>query len=210
VVAISSRRWGWLVGLPSVSGLLGVAPKLGEGHASRVTCGPREDNEADKIAREKTREGESARSDSASSPPPSLLPLPPSTSQGQPRRTGMASSCLTSPAGAALCRPRRPRRRVACSAAADAGGKSTEAAWLSAAGGKSAGRLACGVLAAWAVASASNPVIAASQVGGFSPPPFLIAVAPRAGCKLWNVVLRNVVLIDLSQIPLDCERQIML
>jgi len=42
------------------------------------------------------------------------------------------------------------------------------------------------------------------------PSPFLIAVAPRAGCKLWNVVLRNVVLIDLSQILLDCERQIML
>ncbi|CAN6298892.1 unnamed protein product [Urochloa humidicola] len=74
----------------------------------------------------------------------------------------MASSCLASPAGAALCRPRRPRCRVACSAA-DAGEKSTEpAAWLSA-GGKNAGRLACGVLAAWAVASASNPVIAASQ-----------------------------------------------
>ncbi|CAN6310573.1 unnamed protein product [Urochloa humidicola] len=74
----------------------------------------------------------------------------------------MASSCLASPAGAALCRPRRPRCRVACSAA-DAGEKCTEpAAWFSA-GGKNAGRLACGVLAAWAVASASNPVIAASQ-----------------------------------------------
>ncbi|XP_066386879.1 thylakoid lumenal 17.4 kDa protein, chloroplastic-like [Miscanthus floridulus] len=69
----------------------------------------------------------------------------------------MASSCLASPSGAALCRPRRPRCRVACSAGADAGGN-TEPAWA-----KGAGRLACGVLAAWAVASASNPVIAASQ-----------------------------------------------
>jgi hypothetical protein len=69
-----------------------------------------------------------------------------------------SSSCLASPSGATLCRPRRPRCRVACSAA-DAGG-STGPAWA-----KGAGRLACGVLAAWSVASASNPVIAASQVG---------------------------------------------
>ncbi|WVZ59516.1 hypothetical protein U9M48_009642 [Paspalum notatum var. saurae] len=76
----------------------------------------------------------------------------------------MASSCLASPAGAAICRPsRRPRRRVACSATDASGSGSAEpAAWLLA-GGKGAGRLACGVLAAWAVASASNPVIAASQ-----------------------------------------------
>jgi hypothetical protein len=80
-----------------------------------------------------------------------------------------SSSCIASPtaAGAALFRPRRPRFcRVACSAA-DAGGRgggSAELEWLLAAR-KNAGRVACGVLAAWSVLSASNPVIAASQVG---------------------------------------------
>jgi len=76
-----------------------------------------------------------------------------------------SSSCLASPAGAAalICRARRPRRRVACSASE----KSAEPAWLAAGGRSAGGRLACGVLAAWAVASASSPVIAASQVGGF-------------------------------------------
>ncbi|KAJ1294952.1 hypothetical protein BS78_01G185700 [Paspalum vaginatum] len=97
-------------------------------------------------------------SDSASSPPPSLLPH-----SHSPSGIGMSSSCLASPAGAAICRPRRPRRRVACSAVdASGSGSAGPAAWF-VAGGKGAGRLACGVLAAWAVASASNPVIAASQ-----------------------------------------------
>ncbi|TVU32092.1 hypothetical protein EJB05_23839, partial [Eragrostis curvula] len=73
----------------------------------------------------------------------------------------MASSCIASP-GAALCRPRRPRCcRVACSAA-DSNSGSAEPGWLLA-GRKNAGRLACGVLAAWTIASASNPVIAAGQ-----------------------------------------------
>jgi hypothetical protein len=58
---------------------------------------------------------------------------------------------------------------MACSAA-DAGGSggsgSAEPGWLLATR-KNAGRVACGVLAAWSVASASNPVIAASQVGRF-------------------------------------------
>ena len=104
-------------------------------------------------------------------PPPSLLPHPDPPRKASPRRTGMASSsCLASPAGAAalICRARRPRRRVACSASE----KSAEPAWLAAGGRSAGGRLACGVLAAWAVASASSPVIAASQVGGFFFPSF--------------------------------------
>jgi hypothetical protein len=87
-----------------------------------------------------------------------------------------SSSCLASPSGAALCRPRRPRCRVACSAA-DAGGN-TEPAWA-----KGAGRLACGVLAAWAVASASNPVIAASQVGESEYPSFLSHIRVVGGVQ---------------------------
>jgi hypothetical protein len=73
---------------------------------------------------------------------------------------------------------------VACSAG-DAGEKNPEPAWF-AAGGKNAGRLACGVLAAWAVASASNPVIAASQVGAFS-----LHIRTTGGTQFWNVALRN-------------------
>jgi hypothetical protein len=98
----------------------------------------------------------------------------------------MASSCLASLAGTALDRPQRPRCRVACSAG-DAGRKEPEPAWF-AAGGKNAGRLACGVLAAWVIASASNPVIAASQVGAFSLP---YQIRTAGGTQFWNVALRN-------------------
>jgi hypothetical protein len=85
----------------------------------------------------------------------------------------MASSCLASPSGAALCRPRRPRCRVVACSAADA-----EPAWA-----KGAGRLACGVLAAWAVASASNPVIAASQVGESEYPSFVSHIPVTGGVQ---------------------------
>ncbi|XP_052134761.1 thylakoid lumenal 17.4 kDa protein, chloroplastic [Oryza glaberrima] len=76
------------------------------------------------------------------------------------------SSCLASPATAAVAPRLRVRvtpragRVVACSAG---GGGGPEAAGLFAGGRKAVGGLACGVLAAWAVASSSSPVIAASQ-----------------------------------------------
>lgn len=78
------------------------------------------------------------------------------------------SSCLASPATAAAAPRLRVRvtpragRVVACSAG---GGCGPEAAGLFAGERKAVGGLACGVLAAWAVASSSSPVIAASQVG---------------------------------------------
>ncbi|KAL6883533.1 hypothetical protein ACP4OV_010947 [Aristida adscensionis] len=90
----------------------------------------------------------------------------------------MASSCLASPAAAAgpalRLRPRSRRGRVAaCSAegaggdaGGNGGGRAEPRRWgfLAGAGrGKAVGGVACGVLAAWAVASASSPVIAASQ-----------------------------------------------
>jgi hypothetical protein len=94
---------------------------------------------------------------------PSLLPSP-LLSARQPRAphcVAMVSSCLASPAaargGSALRLQQQPRGcRVTC--LADAGGTGSR--------GKAAGGFACGLLAAWAVASAPSPVIAAGQVGG--------------------------------------------
>ncbi|KAM0892399.1 hypothetical protein ACQ4PT_025792 [Festuca glaucescens] len=70
----------------------------------------------------------------------------------------MVSSCLASPAaargGSALRLQQQPRAcRVTC--LADSGGTRSRA--------KAAGGFACGLLAAWAVASAPGPVIAAGQ-----------------------------------------------
>jgi hypothetical protein len=66
----------------------------------------------------------------------------------------------------AFYRPWWPKlSRVACSVA-DVGGGDAKPRWLLAVC-KNTGHVACGMLAAWAIASTSNPVIAASQVGGF-------------------------------------------